>query len=1094
MARHKHSGEQGKARKKGKDHQGYALLQGNAPEKLQDRGAPVRSFGKLNHSLTWGEIIAEEQNRTLPEGAVALPAVAQKPEDEQLEEDALPIAGVGEPAAEPAVGQPAAETGAVQAGNKGEEEAQPGQLEVEAGAEAPVVQPEAQLGAEAVGEKLPAAEEASEEEEAFEDEEASEDEETSDDEEAFEAAYQPPAVFYKHNDWERGEKGDEPERIRQKPYLEVVVETPNVGSREAMDANTDPGHTSAVLEFTAKTPSDEYRRARLHVGFHPRAGAGIGGMEEALLHRTDYPGEVQDDSGTLTSASVRRRFPIDKDKVKAALNVMDKYDSGMPYNLIYNNCTTFVANVAKQAAIPGVEGAFQETDWHFGLKAKAKLAFLQMFGRTMGAVKNKPAEMKALLQKRDFNAFDKMRLSGAELQRYLESRQQGRGGSMKFHGYSPSDVAENLLAMQDDKSALIVNKPELGKNGEKDENYWFQHAARMHMLGKLGNANMNGAAADGAKEALGLPAPQDFQRDIKKAATKWNYFSAWRREIRRKKGWSNPYGPQEVTETVRQMPEYLQDALEQYQVVRTARLGVSDEDQRESEDKLLDTLQTVQQQAETAADALQNTNAPEAFVSYWDKLKTAGMTAEQFKTSAAVTETDTEDAAKDAEEDAAENATESESEDEDEIWADDEDEKIDDAIPIDRMHELLARGWDDALVKAVQDKLAGSALAPFLHNSISDLLQRMYQKMDNHWLNGIQGKGLWEMSDGMVVFRLLPDKNRHKAYEGLLKSLRGSKGKEAMNTWKQKLDEFHSHQQAPDGNEAASDTNNTRPKTVEEAIEQHLHSISDTGAQTMLLGFALRKAAAARNIRNVEELYAQQRKAETVLQAEPKAEDLPAGMVPTDRAEQIKDAIRGALQDKPADEKLTAAEVRKELAHYGEAMKTALLGLFPEELIGGEDSAQALVERASAQLAEEILAQDSQAVDRTVFKAQARTKLAAQNQSGSIQQKWDDLCNQLGTAREQVPDAYKISIFQGSAASGKPQVAVSLRCKDPKNAKTMQEEMLKEQDKLRQTAQQLLLAAIDLLTTHGMYADGMIPVKAIFGALNTKKQLDDLFA
>lgn len=1077
MARHKHSGEQGKTRKKGKGHQGYALLQGNAPEKLLDRGAPVRSFGKLDHSLTWDDILTEEQNRTHPEGAVALPAVAQKPEDEQLEEDALPIAGVGEPAAEPAVGQPAAETGAVQAGNKGEEEAQPGQLEVEAGAEAPVVQPEAQLGAEAVGEKLPAAEEASEEEEAFEDEEASEDEETSDDEEAFEAAYQPPAVFYKHNDWERGEKGDEPERIRQKPYLEVVVETPNVGSREAMDANTDPGHTSAVLEFTAKTPSDEYRRARLHVGFHPRAGAGIGGMEEALLHRTDYPGEVQNDSDTLTSASVRRRFPIDKDKVKAALNVMDKYDSGMPYNLIYNNCTTFVANVAKQAAIPGVEGAFQETDWHFGLKAKAKLAFLQMFGRTMGAVKNKPAEMKALLQKRDFNAYDKMRLSGAELQRYQESRQQGRGGSMKFHGYSPSDVAENLLAMQDDKSALIVNKPELGKNGEKDENYWFQHAARMHMLGKLGNANMSGTAADGAKEALGLPTPQDFSRDIKKAATRRNYFSSWRREIRKNKDWSNPFGPKAVTDTVEGMPKLLENALEQYQVIRTVKLGVGTEDLEENAEKLSDTLQEIKKQAGSAVGELKNSKAPDAFVNYWDRLMAAGEQAGKFT------------ALDDVAEDEQETPMDADEREAAEVFTGERD-----SIALDRTARLLAREPDDALEKAVQDKLKGSVLAPILQGSIPGILRYTHEKMNGDWLKGIEGKGLWDMSDGLAVFRLLPSENKRKAYEGILKSLRGSKGKEAMSTWKQKLEELHSLQKNPDDNEANTNANDTRPKTVEEAIEQHLlSSITDTGTKTMLLGFALRKAAAANN-KSVEEMYAQQRQVETGLQAEQKAEDLLTSMVPSHRAIEIKNAIRGALQDKPADEKLTAAEVRKELAHYGEAMKTALLGLFPEELIGGEDSAQALVERASAQLAEEILAQDSQAVDRTVFKAQARTKLAAQNQSGSIQQKWDDLCNQLGTAREQVPDAYKISIFQGSAASGKPQVAVSLRCKDPKNAKTMQEEMLKEQDKLRQTAQQLLLAAIDLLTTHGMYADGMIPVKAIFGALNTKKQLDDLFA
>lgn len=1075
MARHKHSGEQGKTRKKGKDHQGYALLQGNAPEKLQDRGAPVRSFGKLEHSLTWGEIIAEEQNRTLPEGAVALPAVAQKPEDEQLEEDALPIAGVGEPAAESAVGQPAAETGAVQAGNKGEEEAQPGQMEVEAGAEAPVVQPEAQLGAEAVGEKLPAAEEASEDEETSEEEEASEDEEASEEEEASEAEYQPPAVFYKKLKWEN-DAGNE-ERIRQKPYLEVVVETPNVGSREAMDANADPGHTSAVLEFTAKLPSDEYRRVHLHLGFHPRAGAGIGGMEEALLHRTDYPGEVQDDSSTLRSASVRRRFPIDKDKVKAALNVMDKYDSGMPYNLIYNNCTTFVANVAKQAAISGVEGAFQETDWHFGRKAKVKLAFLQMFGRTMGAVKNKPAEMEALLKKRDYNAYDKMRLSKAELKRYQESLQQRRGGSMEFRGYSPSDVAENLLAMQDDRSALIVNKPELGKNGEKDENYWFQYAARMHMLSKLGNANMNGAAADGAKEALGLPAPQDFQRDIKKAATKWNYFSAWRREIRRKKGWSNPFGPQEVTETVKKMPGWLGTALEQYQVIRTVKLGVGTEDLEERAEKLSDTLQEIKQKAGSAVGELKNSKAPDVFVNYWDRLMAAGEQAGKFTALDDVAEDEQETPMDEDEREEAEAFT-----------------VEGDSISLDREYELLARTPDDALEKAVQDKLKGSVFAPILQGSIPGILRYTHEKMNGDWLKGIEGKGLWDMSDGLAVFRLLPSENKRKAYEGILKSLRGSKGKEAMSMWKQKLEELHSIQQNPDDNEANTNANDTRPKTVEEAIEQHLlSSITDTGTKTMLLGFALRKAAAANN-KSVEEMYAQQRQVETGLQAEQKAEDILPSMVPSHRAIEIKNAIRGALQGKPAEEKLTTAEVQQALIHYDAAMQTALLGLFPEGLAGGQDSAQAIAQKARTKLAEEIQQCDDQAVNFAIYMAQEREKLASLEQRGSIQQEWDALCTTIGEAQQKALQNYEIGrVTVKKVKGGAIVVSAMFKAKDAAKANT--KEATKEaQNTYVQAVRPVVIAAMALLQDYGLDAEQKISAQVIYSALLAKKRLDGLFA
>lgn len=1087
MARHKHSGEQGKTRKKGKGHQGYALLQGNAPEKLLDRGAPVRSFGKLEHSLTWGEIIAEEQNRTLPEGAVALPAVAQKPEDEQLEEDALPIAGVGEPAAEPAVGQPAAETGAVQAGNKGEEEAQPGQLEVEAGAEAPVVQPEAQLGAEAVGEKLPAAEEASEEEEAFEDEEASEDEETSDDEEAFEAAYQPPAVFYKHNDWERGEKGDEPERIRQKPYLEVVVETPNVGSREAMDANTDPGHTSAVLEFTAKTPSDEYRRARLHVGFHPRAGAGIGGMEEALLHRTDYPGEVQNDSDTLTSASVRRRFPIDKDKVKAALNVMDKYDSGMPYNLIYNNCTTFVANVAKQAAIPGVEGAFQETDWHFGLKAKAKLAFLQMFGRTMGAVKNKPAEMKALLQKRDFNAYDKMRLSGAELQHYLESRQQGRGGSMKFHGYSPSDVAENLLAMQDDKSVLIVNKPESDKDEEKDENYWFQHAARVHMLGKLGNAKMDGATPDGAKEALGLPAPQDFSRDIKKAATRRNYFSSWRREIRKNKDWSNPFGPKAVTDTVEGMPKLLENALEQYQVIRTVKLGVGTEDLEENAEKLSDTLQEIKQQAGSAVGELKNSKAPDAFVNYWDRLMAAGEQAGKFT------------ALDDVAEDEQETPMDADEREAAEVFTGERD-----SIPLDRTARLLAREPDDALEEAVRGKLAGSALAPVLHDSISTLLGDMHAKMDGIWLQNIEGKSLLDMTGQLAVLDLLPGNQKLEAYEELLAGLHGSKGQAAWAAWQAEKAKITDGSDNADSQEESADKNaNKKRVTVEDAIERHLSSNEMSSAHTMLLGLALRKAALT-NGTDAETVYQEQRKKATRGQAinqikldiDQHKTNIVEIMVPDNRVTQIKNAIRGALQDKPVGETLKEEEIGKEIASYKEAMQTALLGLFPEGFAGGEDSAQVIAEKACERLQQKVQQADKNDVEKVVRKETLAKGLQQMSESdlNSVTDGWEKLQTRYGQT---------VALAKAEAEKTHDQVTVRFAMGGlqilgiVKNSPKKQKVSLMQAERERMEGFKLEMTNIlenarELLKKYGLESEYGIAYGVIASALEKKKPLDQL--
>lgn len=240
----------------------------------------------------------------------------------------------------------------------------------------------------------------------------------------------------------------------------------------------------------------------------------------------------------------------------------------------------------------------------------------------------------------------------------------------------------------------------------------------------------------------------------------------------------------------------------------------------------------------------------------------------------------------------------------------------------------------------------------------------------------------------------------------------------------------------------------------------------------------------------MEELYAQQRKAETGLQAEPKAADLPAGLVPTARAEQIKDAIRGALQGKPAEEKLTTAEVQQALIHYDAAMQTALLGLFPAGLAGGQDSAQAIAQKACTKLAEEILEYDDQAVNLAIYMAQEREKLATLEQRGSIQQEWDALCNKIGEAQQEAQQNYEIGrVTVKKVKGGAIVVSAMFKAKDAAKANTKE-----AQNTYVQAVRPVVIAAMALLQDYGLDAEQKISAQVIYSALLAKKRLDGLFA
>lgn len=333
---------------------------------------------------------------------------------------------------------------------------------------------------------------------------------------------------------------DQQQMKSAKPSMEIMVEQPQMNTREAVDKNLDPGHSSVKVEFTAKE-GGVYTRKSLHVGFHPRAGTGIGNMQEALYQKTDYPGEVQDDSGTADSVDVRRRYILeDGSQIPQILKMMDAYDTGMPYNLIYNNCTTFARNVANVSGAAGAVDLFNEEQWKFGIQSGLHISFAGAYRKD-----NFKAGMLKNLQSPDYNYANRMRLSQAEYDRYERSLAEGRK-NRKYIGYAPSEVAEEMQSMPNSVQSLLIanaltaDEQEIWKdhaegreNDEYDADLERKKKFYDHVNSKVTVPN--------------IPRKKEYGEQLQKVS-KGRYFSSWRKLARKnqKLGWTG-LGPGSVT-------------------------------------------------------------------------------------------------------------------------------------------------------------------------------------------------------------------------------------------------------------------------------------------------------------------------------------------------------------------------------------------------------------------------------------------------------------------------------------------------------------------------------------------------------------------
>ena len=413
--------------------------------------------------------------------------------------------------------------------------------------------------------------------------------------------YQLPPAFMRTARWSNDE------RLDQKPYLEIVVEAPKTAPGKTPDKAA--GQTSVALDFTARAPQNALQRAHVHVGFHPAAGVKTDTKQE-LLKAADYPGEVRDDTDALAKASVRRRFPVQTAKLKAAIDVMDKYDTGMPYNALYNNSNTFAANLAKQAAIPGVESIFKESQWDIGKPRPAKTSLAQ------GPEKERRALAEKLSKEpRRPGESDEERAvrQQEELDRYEHSlSRQSAGGPVK--GLAASDIAAKLLQMEDKNSVLITDSQKKAPANEREAAEQLER--QLDVVNRLKDPPRD-------ERFKALPRPETFTRRVT-ARAKAVYGGEWAARIFKTRGWKRPFGPQSVWRAVETMPVLLAEARNERQRYETEQLRVSGEELDESREDagvaLENKLRQISTLAEQTKQALSVAHAPASFVAFWDSL------------------------------------------------------------------------------------------------------------------------------------------------------------------------------------------------------------------------------------------------------------------------------------------------------------------------------------------------------------------------------------------------------------------------------------------------------------------------------------------
>ncbi len=212
-------------------------------------------------------------------------------------------------------------------------------------------------------------------------------------------------------------------------------------------------HAWMRLNYTRREPSFGRRtRYKIDVGFGPRGGLGHGGgVTNALrsggaqaAHGALIPGELWDERNSTYAAG--KDYPVTNRQINQILLEAERYPAG-GYNLLSRNCTTFVAEVTKNAGI-NTSDILQKGALRLG-GALALEPLVSMVSPVTKLLSGATYLKKTSNEDLSFARYGEKQLTEDELKRM----QQDNG--TKLEAYDPTTTMQRIMEIQQEDKTEI---------------------------------------------------------------------------------------------------------------------------------------------------------------------------------------------------------------------------------------------------------------------------------------------------------------------------------------------------------------------------------------------------------------------------------------------------------------------------------------------------------------------------------------------------------------------------------------------------------------------------------------------------------------
>jgi len=231
------------------------------------------------------------------------------------------------------------------------------------------------------------------------------------------------------------------------------------GDETSLTNGGQTGHAHVTLTYSKINPfTGKNQRYSVSVGFFPKGGFGTRNIELAqYLNGMKIPGMIQNDEDNVYA--IGKEFEVNNLQINKMLLLAQRYDKD-GYNAITRNCSTFAADMAKEAGL-NISNIMKEVDFTFDrTKENAK----QVLG--IGVLGMFLAPHFTRLAKRDvLTKVGKLDLSyknhGQEM---LNAQDVKKLWSVDFNtrmrGYSPNHISESIRR---EKGSKLHSKQYIGE-------------------------------------------------------------------------------------------------------------------------------------------------------------------------------------------------------------------------------------------------------------------------------------------------------------------------------------------------------------------------------------------------------------------------------------------------------------------------------------------------------------------------------------------------------------------------------------------------------------------------------------------------------